>query len=78
MGIEAIHYKDDSFDIQVHGIHKVPNLLCPVKGRPMLMDTGMVPTSKRLNKRKDAAGAWHIPMCLVKVDQYLTSTLYGF
>ena len=57
MGIEIIHYKDDPFSIRVHDIHKVLDLLCPVKSRPMLMDTGMVPASKRLDKRKDAAGA---------------------
>lgn len=57
MGIEVIHYKDDPFSIRVHDIHKVLDLLCPVKSRPMLMDTGMVPASKRLDKRKDAAGA---------------------
>lgn len=57
MSIEVIHYKDDSLSIRVHDIHKVHELLYPVKNRPMLMDTGMVPASKRLGKRKDAVGA---------------------
>ena len=57
MGIEVIHYKDDSFSIRVHDIHKVLDLLCPVKSRPMLMDTGMMSASKRLDKRKNAASA---------------------
>ena len=57
MGIEVIHYKDDPFSIRVHDIHKIFDLLCPVKSRPMLMNTGVVPASKRLHERKDTAGA---------------------
>ena len=57
MGIEVIHYKDDFLSIQVYDIYKVPDLLCPVKGHAVLMDTGMMSTSKRLDERKDAAGA---------------------
>lgn len=56
MGIEVIHYKDDFFCIRVHDIYKVSDFLCPVKGCAVLMDTGMMPASKRLDERKDAAG----------------------
>ena len=57
MGIEVVHYKDNLFSIRVHGIYKVPDFLCPAKGRAVLMDTGPMPASKRLNERKDAACA---------------------
>ena len=57
MGIEVIHYKDDFFSIRRHDIYKVSDFLCPVKGRAVLIDTGMMSASKWLGERKDAAGA---------------------
>lgn len=52
MRVEIIHHKDDFFGIRVHGVHQIPDFLCPVDGRTVFPHTDMMCPSKRFHESK--------------------------
>jgi len=52
MCVEIIHHKDDLFGIWVHGVHQIPDFLCPVDGCTVFPHTDMMCSSKWFHKGK--------------------------